>query len=191
MKYLLIAALLFVPVAAGATFNQDGVSIQPVIVACEAQNTPVSVLATYGDTNRHLVLSVNGSIVDHWNNEPSTITKTIPTTVGTYTVDADIYLIEINSTWFIGQLAHTSRTFTVSPCVVTLPATTTPPIITPTSTPTSTPEVSHPTEEVRKHGTSVYRKIFNLTGIVTDVPVMDALQMYQDIIDQWKRDLVK
>lgn len=111
-----MALAFIVPMSVFAS-GSDSVSIAPITVACDATQAEITINATYKANNRHLVLKVDGDIVDHWNNEPASVTKTVNVGPGTHQVKAEIYLIEINSNWFIGKLKGQTRNFTISPCV--------------------------------------------------------------------------
>lgn len=178
MKYVIavVALALVIPFAGQASRATDSVSISPVIIACDATTANVTVNATYRENNRHLVLTVNGQKIKHWNNEPSSVTQAVNLNAGNNRIVAEIYLIEINQDIFVGRLARTTQNVTVSPCVP--PVDDEEPVV----------DEEEPLDEVVAPitpRTSIWSRYKNLTGISLDretVNVNDAIRMVDEVI---------
>lgn len=180
MKYVIavVALALVIPFASQAANVTDSVSIAPVSVACDATTANVTVNATYRENNRHLVLTVNGQKIKHWNNEPSSVTQAVSLNAGNNRIVAEIYLIEINQDIFVGRLARTTQNVTVSPCVP--PVDDEEPVVDEDPSDTDTAVI----QPVFHQGTSIWQRYFNLTGTRLDetTNVNDAIRMVDEVI---------
>lgn len=114
MKKLIILLALLVPVFSFAA--SDSVTINPIVPVCGEQDIEVTFNSSYGANNRHLVTYLDDVQIDHYNNEPSSVTETIHVGPGSHQVKARIYLIEWDATHFSIQLASKSKSFTVIEC---------------------------------------------------------------------------
>lgn len=119
MKKTILTLALLSPALAFA--SSDNVTITPFTPTCGQQTLNITVQGQYGANNRHLVTYLDGVQIDHYNNEPASVTETVNVGVGTHQFKAKIYLIEWNATHFSVKLAEATQTFTVNACDVPPP----------------------------------------------------------------------
>lgn len=114
MKKYLIALALLAPVLTFAF--SDHTSISPIVPVCGPQTLSVTVTSQFGHNNRHLVTYLDGHKINHYNNEPSTVTENVSVGVGGHQFKSVIYLIEWDANHFSIPLASNSKSFTVNTC---------------------------------------------------------------------------